>query len=678
MYKGPEQKLIGWITDRLDGWREHRSVNYDDRWREYERLWRGIWTEEDKTKQSERARIISPATQQAIETVQAEIEEAVFGNGKEWFDIEDDPMDQDKTDIMKVKYNLQDAFKKDRIKKYTSQVITLGHVYGTGIGELQLKTKKDIRPAQEPIQGTGLTAVGSRTGERIAVELRPIVPFNFLIDPNALDIEDAMGCAVEEYVSIHIVLEAMEKGNYQEVDLSGGPTAEDDLERTQEQQDYQKGRVKLVRYYGLIPKQLLEEYNTDKEEEYEEEGEKELSSSLEEDEYDAMGNLPEYDDMVEAHVVIANGCYILRAVENPYMMEDRPFVVYRPDIVPGRFWGRGTAERGYNMQKALDGQIRAHLDHVALTAAPMMGIDATRMPKGFKFTIQPGRSILTNGVPSEILNPITFGQTNPVNIETAQLFERFLLQATGTVDASGMPSQVSQQTDQGAVAMSLSGIIKKNKRTLLNFNEDYLVPLIQKAAWRYMQFDPERFPAKDLNFFVKSNMGVMAREYEQQQYIGLMQTLGPDSPITPILMAAIVENSGLSDKDALAEQLRQMSQPDPEAQKRQQEQEMLAKREVVARVMETEAKAMKAQEEAKAVPMLAKAKMIAALSNNLDENNESKDFERRMRLMEASYKERELNLKQMDIESNERIARLQTQTKEAETRTKAIIETMKV
>ena len=44
---------------------------------------------EDKTRQTERSKIISPALQQAVESSVAELEEATFGRGK-WFDIEDD------------------------------------------------------------------------------------------------------------------------------------------------------------------------------------------------------------------------------------------------------------------------------------------------------------------------------------------------------------------------------------------------------------------------------------------------------------------------------------------------------------------------------------------------------------------------------------------------------------
>ncbi len=70
------QGLAGWLGSRLEDWRNHRDSNYLDSWDEYYRLWRGIWQSSDKTRQSEKSRLISPALQQAVESSVAEIEEA--------------------------------------------------------------------------------------------------------------------------------------------------------------------------------------------------------------------------------------------------------------------------------------------------------------------------------------------------------------------------------------------------------------------------------------------------------------------------------------------------------------------------------------------------------------------------------------------------------------------------
>ena len=46
----------------------------------------------------------------------------------------------------------------------------------------------------------------------------------------------------------------------------------------------------------------------------------------------------------------------------------------------------------------------------------MMAMDATRLPRGAKFEVKPGKAILTNGNPNEILFPFKFGNTDGSNL----------------------------------------------------------------------------------------------------------------------------------------------------------------------------------------------------------------------------------------------------------------------
>lgn len=645
-----EKELTAFVVDHITRWRDHRDANYMDLWLEYERIFRGIWDPQDKTRDSERSRIISPATQQAVETRHAEIMEAIFGQG-EFFDIEDDIRDVNGTplDVEALRAQLMEDFKKDKIKKSVDQIELMAEIYGTGIGEIIVKAEKEYIPATQAIPGVaGTAAIGVEEKERTAVKIKPVNPKNFLIDPNADSIEDALGVAIEKYVSIHKVVEGIEKGIYKKVDI--GSTYDDtDLEPTQELKTYQDDKVKLVTYYGLVPREYLLENDEDKYEELFPEG----------------SEAEDYCNLVEAIIVIANDSVLLKAEENPYMMKDRPVIAYQDDTVPGRFWGRGTVEKAYNMQKAIDAQLRAHLDSLALTTAPMIAMDATRLPRGAKFEIRPGKAILTNGNPSEILTPFKFGQTDGNAAATAQNFERMLLQATGTVDSAGMPSNVPRDATAGGMSMAMAGIIKKYKRTLTNFQEDFMVPFIYKAAYRYMQFDSERYPTVDMNFIPTATLGILAREFEQQQLIGLLQTLGPNTPVLPLILKGILQNSSLSNRGELIQTLEQMSQPNPEAQQAQMMQQQAQMALLQAQIQDLQAKAQKSAAEAQKTmveaqiaPQVAQAKTIAALSNNLNENNEGADFERRVKLAEVMLKEK-------DIDSNERIAMMQMASRQA-------------
>ena len=634
-----DKELVNFVTTHCDLWRDHRDVNYLDKWEEYERLFRGIWDPADKTRESERSRLITPALQQAVESKQAEISEAVFGRG-EFFDITDDRMDQDKNDVALVRQQMHEDFKFSRIKKSIDDIILNGELYGTLIGEIVIKEKKVMVPATQPIPGSGMAAIGVTEQKKFMVELLPVNPRNFLIEPNARTVEDSLGVAVEEFVSFHSVVEGITNGTYRKVDIQPSG-AKDELDPVQdaESSNRQDERLRVIRYYGKVPREYLNELKKEDKEEVMD--------------FFGEGTAGEdYSDMVEAVVVIADDQWLLKAEESPYMMNDRPIVACQADSLPGRFWGRGTAEKGYNMQKAIDAQVRSHLDSLALTTSPMMAMDATRLPRGAKYEVRPGKTMLVNGNPAEIMMPFKFGTTDPQNFQTAQNFQGMLQQATGTIDSTAMPGQVAGGEASGAgLSMALSGLMKKNKRTLINFQEDFLIPFITKAAWRFMQFDPERYPVQDFVFIPVSTMGMVAREYEQQQMVGLMQTLGPSSPITPVLLQGIIQASSIANREEIVATLQQMSQPDPMQQQLQQLQLQTAQatlQKTQAEAAKAAAEAQKAGAQAQAIPAETQIKAMSAMNG-----------QKPVSPLDGIAKIASVALKEADIKSNERIAMLQ-------------------
>ncbi len=645
-----DKELTAFVVDHCDRWRNYRDTNFLSDWEEYERIFRGQWAEDDKTRDSERSRIVTPATQQAVETRHAEIMEAIFGQG-DFFDIEDNIQDVNgnQIDVEKIKNQLMEDFKKDKIRKAIDQIELMAEIYGTGIGEIVVKTEKEFIPATQPIPNQqGQAAIGVIERDRIAVKIMPINPKNFLFDPNGTSVDDCMGVAVEKFISIHKIVAGIESGVYRKVDI-GVMASDEDLEPTQEIQMFQDQKVKLLTYYGLVPREYLNNLKENKEivELFPESSEAE-----------------DYQDLVEAIVVIANDDLLLKAEESPYMMKDRPILSYQDDTVPNRLLGRGTVEKAYNMQKAMDAQIRSHLDSLALTTSPMIAMDATRLPRGAKFEVKPGKAILTNGSPSEILYPFKFGQTDQNNLATAQTFERMLLQATGTLDSQGMVTQAAR--DGAGMSMAVASIIKKYKRTLVNFQEDFLVPFIKKAAFRYMQFDPERYPAVDMNFIPTATLGIIAREYEQQQFIGLLQTLGAETPVLPIILKGIVSNSSLSNRFEMMAALDQMMQPNPEAQQMQQAQQQLALQAAQAQIAvnttqaeQNRAEATKLMVEAQLMPQEVQSKNMAAMTKNLpnQDNQASEEFNKRVKIAE-------LMLKESDIKNKAKIVEMQMMDKQ--------------
>lgn len=644
-----DRELVSFIITHCERWKEHRDTNYEKQWDEYERLYYGIWSDEDKTRESERSKIVSPAIRQAVENKTSEIIEATTGRG-EFFELEDDAADQETMDVEMVKRQLHDDLKKDKVDKIWSEVNRNAEVYGLGIAEIQVKATVQLTPAMQPIPGMGAAAIGVVEQDRISVPVKSIHPRNFIWDPNADTVDEGLGIAVEEYTSLFKVVKGIEDGIYRKVNI-GPEYSDDSLEPTQLDSLYQEDKVRILRYYGLVPREYLEQL--------ENEG-MEVADLFPED-----SDADTYSDLVEAVIVIANNQYLLKAEANPYMMKDRPIVTYTPEKVPGRIVGMGTVQKGYNMQKAIDAQLRSHLDSLALTTAPMMAADATRLPRGVSYKVQPGKTLLTNGNPNEILFPFKFGSTDGSNITTAKEFETMLLQATGTLDSQAMTRSVASGEAGGAsMSLAMSSIIKKNKQALMNFQDDFLIPLIKKVAYRYMQFDAERYPSQDFKFVPASTLGMVAREYEQQQFIGLLQTLGPDSPVLPLVLKGIIKGSSLSNKEELAATLDQMNQPNPEVQALQQAQqqaqiqllqaqiaELNAKaQESQANAQESLARANKAMVEAQLMPEKLRVDVVQAASNNLDGTMQG-EFERRVKVADLILKEREIETKENIVEA---------------------------
>ena len=641
-----EESLEGWVSNKAMSWRDYFEANYSQKFDEYYRLWRGQWSPEDKTRQSERSRIISPALQQAVESSVAELEEATFGRGK-WFDIKDDYMDKDQADVMMLRNHLESDFKRNKVRKGVAECLINAAVFGTGIAEIELSTEKEFKPATQPLMDGELTAVGVNIVDRTCVKLRPVMPQNFLIDPVATSVDDALGCAVDEFVSRHVVEKLQEQGVYRDVELQEAQQ-DFDIEPDHDIQSiYEEDKVRLTKYYGLVPRHLLEEAMKDPDAE-----EEAVSLSSDDEEDDSY--------YVEAIVVIGNDGVLLKAEANPYMMGDRPIIAFPWDVVPSRFWGRGVCEKGYNSQKALDAELRARIDALALTVHPMLAMDASRMPRGAKPEVRAGKVILTNGNPAEILQPFNFGQVSQITFAQAGALQQMVQTSTGAVDSTGVSGGINGEATAAGISMSLGAIIKRHKRTLINFQESFIVPFVTKAAHRYMQFEPEMYPVADYKFDVSSSLGIIAREYEVTQLVQLLQTMSPDTPMYPELVKSIVDNMNLSNREELIAKLDQANQPNPEAQKAQQaaqQAQMAFQASQTAalngQAQESQARAAKAAAEAQAVPQELEIDRIRAVTANLQAGDaDDKEFQKRLKISEQLLKEREVAIKEVTKQPN--------------------------
>ena len=578
------QALASWLNYRLDGWRSHREQNYTSKWDEYYRLWRGIWDSSDRTRTSERSRIIAPALQQAIESSVAELEEATFGRGK-WFDIQDDMLDQDNSEAEYIRNLLQEDLEKTGCKDAIAEVFLNGAIYGTGIAKIVVNQSVDRAPSEQAVEGSMTGTRGIIEFASIDVKVEPISPNEFLIDPAANSINEALGVAHEVIKPRYHVVQGIQSGIYRDVPLDGDyDTVKMGFDSETRQAD-ESDNVKITEYWGLVPKRFIKK-------------------GADKDDFEYTKK----DELVEAVVTICNDEYILRVEENAFMMVDRPFVSYQHDIVPNKFWGRGVAEKGYNPQKALDAEMRARIDSLAMTTTPMMAADATRLPRGTKFEIRTGKTVLTNGNPREAIMPLDMGQTDPSTFNQVASLQNMIQMGTGSADMG--------QTQDTASGMSMmqSAYIKRQKRTLMNFQNTFLIPLINKAMYRKIQFDVDRYPVSDYKFVPYSTMGIMAKELEMQQMVQMLQAIPKDSPAFNVILLAMMQNSSIHNRDQIVFALTQGQETNPEMEQMEQMGIQLTMQQAQANIAKTQAEAQ--EEQAKAQLHMANA--AAMQPNELD------------------------------------------------------------
>jgi len=573
------QALASWLMYRLDGYRNHRDINYTAKWDEYYRIWRGIWDSSDRTRTAERSRIIAPATQQAVESSVAELEEATFGRGK-WFDIQDDMLDQDNSEAEYIRNLLQEDLEKTGCKDAIAEVFLNGAIYGTGVAKIVVNQTVERAPTEQPVEGSMSGMRGITEYASIDVKIEPISPHEFLIDPAANSIDEALGVAHEVIKPRYHVVQGIQSGIYRDVPLDGDyDTVKLGFDGEVKQAD-ESDSVKITEYWGLVPKRFLK-------------------AKADKDDFEYSKK----DELVEAVVTICNDEYILRVEENAFMMQDRPFVSYQHDIIPNKFWGRGVVEKGYNAQKALDAEMRARIDSMALRNTMMMAADATRLPRGSKFEVRAGKTVLTNGNPRDAIMPLDMGAMDASTFNQVASLQNMIQMGTGSADMGS-----GQQDTASGMSMMQSASIKRQKRTLMNFQNTFLIPMIHKAMYRKIQFDVDRYPVTDFKFVPYSTMGIMAKELEMQQMVQMLQAIPKDSPAFNVILLAMFQNSSIHNRDQIVFSLQQGQAPNPEMEQMQQMGIQLQVQQAQAEIQKTMAEAE--EEKAKAILHTAQASSL--------------------------------------------------------------------
>jgi hypothetical protein len=553
-YRG---QIVSEVMGDIIPWRKRRDGDFEALWDEYYAKWRGFWSAQHKSFKTERSKLISPLTSMAIDLSVAEIIEAIFG--REYFiDLPDDVEDQDTKDMDVTRRLLVQDLKNVAFVDEMAQTALTGSLYGTGIMKIQVTTKVTKKPYR------------TKDGEVIAAKqevviIKPISiePGAFVADPGCRDIDDMKGCAHEFQLPLHLIARRQQEGFYfRDVTVGkwGKPILSPNRGDTDEGNRKDAGDVAFItEYYGLVStRSYLQAVAEGK------------GQRLADELVDAIAS----DEMTEVIATIANETHLLRLVETPLVTGERLVAAYQHETVPNRFYGRGVAEKGASVQRAMDAEMRARIDALAWSNNPMFAGDLTRLPPGSSKNAWPGKFWGVRGNPSEVLQEFKLTGPDANSYQHMQDLERMGQQATGALDTNSMRQGMRDETATGS-ALAASGFIKRSKRTMYNI-EEFLNRVVRRVATLKMQFEPQRYP-QDYEFQVRGSMGIMAREIEQQFLVNLAQVLGPDHQASMPIIKAIFEHSGSPVKSDVLESLRaseEESKPTPEMQQLQKAAQM--------------------------------------------------------------------------------------------------------
>jgi hypothetical protein len=284
-----KQDLVYWVMTRVDEWRDVRETTFRDRWDEYYRIWRGRWDSSSRSRRSERSKLISPASQIAVDTAAAEILEAAFSR-EAFIDINDDFKDQEREDAYRVRDQLVEDLRKDGIVEALAEIATLGALYGQFIAKIV--TDVEVCTYPEVIKNAdGTTDVIKRSEEKVKIYPVAIEPGNLVVDTGCDSIDGGLGAAHEFESPMHSIKTKQAVGTYYDVKVGADDSTDYTRDRSETGNNGKRNTARITEYHGLVPLRML------------------LEATAERQDPDVMHLVQDVDgdDLIEAVITIANG-----------------------------------------------------------------------------------------------------------------------------------------------------------------------------------------------------------------------------------------------------------------------------------------------------------------------------------------------------------------------------------
>ncbi len=484
--------LVTGIVSKCEDWSQARDNDHKSDWEYAWRIWYGQHSEKDKERQSERSKYISPDTQSAIEAAGAEIEEALFGR-ESWVDMGEANLTTVVSDDMA-----------DQTGNF-SEAILLGAIYGTGIIKSVIKGSS-LHPKQTVV----------------AIDAP-----SFILEPGAMNVDEAYGCAHEVLISRHLIDQGIADGIYRNVTLEPWADTIPSPDPTKSRLHVDTDEIHIYEWHGLAPARDVKRWARNRQVP------------------EGIGD----DKLVEAIITIANKAEVLRAEYNPGA---RALAAFQFERNPKNFWGRGIPHRTKWPQRGIDTEMRARQDSLAFSTFPMTLASAQAVPRNADFSIRPGRMFVVNsgGPVRDAMEVLKFPPPDPQTYaHTGELSKKLEVASGQMMNGVSLGEGDISRTGSGVASMFMGSQIRRISRTIRNIEDQMMVPFLRGYVERMARINPNKYqmPPDGAKIKVLSGLGIMAREFEVTQLTQVLAMI-PDGPVKLLLARVILENSPMIEK----------------------------------------------------------------------------------------------------------------------------------
>lgn len=233
--------------------------------------------------------------------------------------------------------------------------------------------------------------------------------------------------------------------------------------------------------------------------------------------------------------------YVVRAVLNPFPEGLRPYHKASAWMIPGRYWGKGIAQKVRSAQRAANAAVRNLIKNMAYSAGPIaeINLDALDDEEDQPNDIQPYKIFYTRNSATGG-KAVHLDKVPSVAAELIAIYEKFSLEADkdSGIPAYAMGSNEGALKTMGAFSLQYGNALKGIKQSIRNIDRGVTRSLVRCYYLLNMLMHPDQNIKADAQVKVSGANGMLAREMKQARTVETLQVL------TPYITAGLVPPQG--------------------------------------------------------------------------------------------------------------------------------------